>query len=556
MENGASNTRDRTGGSLIRPYILIFLAACLVMAWQFIFPGYYNKILEDAAYTHKHIIQFMGSFREGVVYPRWMPENFNGYGSPVFVFYSPLLYFCAALLGLAGLGLSSAVAWLKLAGLITGGLFLYLFAKKHVGERAALLAAISYEVIPTQVLNLYMINTPAGRFAEAFMPMSLYFMQRYMGSGFGRRRLLWFAVSYSGLVISHLATAYLFTPFLMAYGIAAGGDGLKKAAPRAALGIAAGIALSSFFFVPVLFERGFGQMDFLLQFYYKKYFILDFLRFPPYDEARPLLALPGEAVLVESIMAAATLYIAGRRGGLAPAAGMRFMEVSAAVCVFMMTSFSSLIWANAPWIRAVQFPYRFTPIYIVFISVLLGAGLSGVARLYGKSMVSASAVAVLLLGVLVFDWQLVEKSLLPISEANAGRIAEKNDIPEYLPVSVDAMVLPMLKKNDPLVSSADAAAEVKKWGSADRSFTVSSPRGARLRVKTFYFPGWRAWVDGMEVPLTAQDKTGAILMDVPAGTHGVRLKFTNTPTRTLGEALSLLTLAAFIFPYGRLRRSR
>lgn len=554
MENGAS--RHPAGWrTFALPHIIILLAALLAMAWQFIFPGYYNKILEDAAYTQKYIIQFMCSFKDGVYYPRWMPDNFGGYGSPVFVFYSPLLYFGSALLGLIGFGPTMSMTLIKLAGLFTGGLFLFLFAKKHLGGRAALLSAILYVLLPTRILFLYFINTPAGRFGEAFMPISLYFMQRYMENGFRRRYLFGLAVSYSALILSHLATAYLFTPFLGAYGLIVQGKRFPKAAPRVVLGLASGILLSSFFFIPVLFERGLVQLDFLEQYSFMKNFIFNLSGITQFEKTEQLRVMLGKAILGETAMAVAFLYIAKRQGCLAPSKGARFMAVSAGACLFMMSSLSSPIWGYVPGMHSVAFPARFAPVYIIFVSVLLGAGLDGLLRSHAGTGVITGLVASLFLAVLAYDALLVVKSMPPVSEADARKLSENQEMLEYLPVTVDQRVLPMLRADDSLLSSADVFTyRVAKWGFADRHFTVDSARGARLRVKTFYFPGWRAWVDGKETALSAEDGTGAILVDVPAGRHEVGLQFTDTPPRTIGKIVSLLTLIALAFPYGWLRR--
>ena len=44
--------------------------------------------------------QFTQTIQQGVWLPRWMPDSNGGYGSPVFVFYSPLVYYATALLQL------------------------------------------------------------------------------------------------------------------------------------------------------------------------------------------------------------------------------------------------------------------------------------------------------------------------------------------------------------------------------------------------------------------------------------------------------------------------
>ena len=34
--------------------------------------------------------QFAEQFRAGILYPRWMPQSFDGLGSPAFYFYPPM----------------------------------------------------------------------------------------------------------------------------------------------------------------------------------------------------------------------------------------------------------------------------------------------------------------------------------------------------------------------------------------------------------------------------------------------------------------------------------
>ncbi len=89
---------------ILRPYALILACALAAIGWQLLHPGYYCIWKNDVAYTHKYILQFTESFRQGILYPRWMAECFGGYGSPVFVYYSPSLYYLAGIAGLAGVG--------------------------------------------------------------------------------------------------------------------------------------------------------------------------------------------------------------------------------------------------------------------------------------------------------------------------------------------------------------------------------------------------------------------------------------------------------------------
>ncbi|MEP7358789.1 MAG: hypothetical protein ABI847_16190, partial [Anaerolineales bacterium] len=75
-------------------------------------------------------------------------------------------------------------------------------------------------------------------------------------------------------------------------------------------------------------------------------------------------------------------------------------------------------------------------------------------------------------------------------------------------------------------------------------FAVSSPGGFTLRVFTFYWPGWTAYLDGFPVPIQVTDPEGFIAVDIPAGTHSLRLQLQDTTARRLGWLVSGLALAA------------
>jgi hypothetical protein len=60
----------------------------------------------------------------------------------------------------------------------------------------------------------------------------------------------------------------------------------------------------------------------------------------------------------------------------------------------------------------------------------------------------------------------------------------------------------------------------------------------------FWFPGWRATVDGSPQPTYACAATGTLCLRVPAGAHAIAAAWRPTFVYHAGEAVSLLTLLA------------
>jgi hypothetical protein len=64
---------------------------------------------------------------------------------------------------------------------------------------------------------------------------------------------------------------------------------------------------------------------------------------------------------------------------------------------------------------------------------------------------------------------------------------------------------------------------------------------------TFYFPGWRAYIDGRETTIQFQDPEyrGVITYYVPSGEHRIDLLFTDTKVRKFGIVISIFSIVSF-----------
>ena len=107
-----------------------------------------------------------------------------------------------------------------------------------------------------------------------------------------------------------------------------------------------------------------------------------------------------------------------------------------------------------------------------------------------------------------------------------------------------------------LVVRSGAATIDELAGDAHRQeFAVAAPNPARLRLNTYYFPGWRVYVDGQEQPIDWSNPSGLIGFSVERGEHLVVARFGPTPARLIGGALSALGLTGVLllafWPAGR-----
>ena len=92
------------------------------------------------------------------------------------------------------------------------------------------------------------------------------------------------------------------------------------------------------------------------------------------------------------------------------------------------------------------------------------------------------------------------------------------------------------------------SATVASWTSSRRSFDVETASGGTLQIRSFWFPGWSATLDGAALAIETA-ANGTIRFDAPTGNHRVDLVFGSTPIRraatwTAWSALVLLVLLA------------
>jgi hypothetical protein len=134
---------------------------------------------------------------------------------------------------------------------------------------------------------------------------------------------------------------------------------------------------------------------------------------------------------------------------------------------------------------------------------------------------------------------------------------------EYVPIwvkadrSVVGLPPPDLEAFDPRDLSPKEIPEtvLGEQGLLSSRMWVKSARGFALRLHAFYFPGWKAYIDGEEVPVYPSGELALLSVNVPEGEHEVLVRFEDTDPRLVGNVVSLLVVLGLIgFAIFRWRR--
>jgi len=500
--------------------------------------------------------------------PAWAENLYGGYGSPIFLFYAPLYAFVSSLLGgLLGAVERGAALALVLAG-VTGVISMRRLAFLATGSRAASrVAATLFVLHPYLLCDALLRNANAEYLALCIAPAvaaGLLDLRTHP-----RRGACLLALSLALLVLAHNLTA-LFTTGMLAVAAAALylPQNLRQEARRPvwiglALGVATGVAVAAFFWLPALTLTPLVRSDDLLV---GKF---DFHRqFPD-----PLVSLFGYArfyasgVLPLCALLAAAAAAVWRRPADAWRRRLLYTVIAGAVfSLFMMTPASVVLWETIPAFPLFQFPWRLQgPLALL---TALAAAIAFAAWLRGRPAAWQHGAEVgLALAALanalphLLDARALEPrfaAALPRMLSAEGVRAGQNTatvLDEYLPRSANPQTWQRQPAGPAGVVGVTGGVtfEAKAERAPGIRLSATAPGPAHLRLGRWAFPGWELKVDG-QARAVEPNRFGSIDAAVPAGQSEVRLRYRAPPARRLGLVLSGLGLAGLAGLAWRLRR--
>ncbi len=554
--------------------LLVAVLLALFAVWPLLTPGMPNTA--DGPIHFYRAVDMQQAWQDGVLYPRWSANLALGYGTPLFDFAPPLLYLAMMVLNQLGLDLALAMKLVVILFVFIAAIGMYVLGRDTLGREAGWVSAAAYLYAPYRLRELYIQGNYAQFLGLASYPLILWAFFHVIESG----RLRWTGVggiSLAVLLLSHNISAMIFAPLLAVYIvfwlILQRGRGLRPLRDAVLTGLL-GLGLSAFFWLPAFYESRWIQLSLITKGHFD--FRLNFLSLP--ELFAPYTALDFSAVNVHlprslgwAMIALALLGLAAAVWGRGLARHQRWLVVLSVVllaaCTFMMLPASTPLWENVPLLKLAEFPWRILGIAAVPLALAAGAG----AKLLGAVLPRRSGywgAPLALLGILIpslfylFPQQpFVDLSGAQVKDITAYELRTKafgtTSAGEFLPLwttqhPTDSPMVADYKagrlpdKIDRTSLPADVQVQETGRGYSWNGFRFQADRPFTARFNTLWFPGWQATLDGQPVDAGPQSPTGLIELDVPAGTHTVRLSFGTTLPRVLADAISAIALLALL----------
>jgi hypothetical protein len=196
------------------------------------------------------------------------------------------------------------------------------------------------------------------------------------------------------------------------------------------------------------------------------------------------------------------------------------------------------LWQQTSLLQKFQFPWRFLSLIVAGSSLMAVI----VADKFKHSKIISLALLISPIMFTISYWRIAGPSNLS-EQFLAVDYVGTSDTGETTPVWAIRFQEKFPKAPVEIVST-EGTVEIKNLNKLmqKHEFEISATTPSRIVDNTLYFPGWRVYVDGVEMPIEQQDRNwrGLITFPVPAGQHAVKIVFEETRLRKFADALSII----------------
>ncbi len=547
--------------------------------------------------------EFEQNIKDGNLIPRWSPNTWYGLGSPLFNFISPGFYYLIGFFRLFGLSILISAKLAIYLCFLLGFIFMFLFTKKLWGKWPALLCATVYTYFPYHLGLVFSRGDYAELLAMALFPINLFLFYNLIT----KRKSIYLLLAVFTIalqMIAHNILSVMFIAVILLFILFF----VNKPYRNYCLPISTlllGILMASFFWLPAFIEKKHINLDELTEgitmsvghYDFHNHFVqfkeLVHVQSEYYiDHAPKFLSYLGLVIILFSLM----IFFKNLRKREKKWRYLTFFLLILLTSLFMATSLSTFVWESIPSLKLFQYPSRF--LSLVGLSIATLAGLIIFIFKNNKLKIACIVLAVLyILTAVKYSWpkeylepredhlysppQIILSQMksalnqedwfssldkINVYSMEPAIIYEKISAPhvQYLRTGIIVETAEKINAGEevepPMFQKLEYPDTINIIGSTIKSteynIKVVASQPSDLIVNTFYFPGWKVWIDGnLQKNIDLAPFVRAMKIAVPAGNHSVLVKYTDTKTRLVAKIISGLALLATIILFIFYRQS-
>ncbi len=504
-------------------------------------------------------VEWAAELRAGHLYPRWAPDLYGGYGSPLFVFYAPALYSISGLLTAASADPVLVLKGLIVAASILSGVGAFALISGLTRDAdAALLGSLAYLAAPYRIGDLFDRGDLSEFCCLALLPavFALYLAaEREVRPLRARGWAVCAALLHSFMICMHTIMG-LWGSALVGLVVLVRAVGLFRACGwRRVLPLAVALCcapgLAGAYILPAMANRRLTHAADMVRGAFRPS-----NRWIPwtqlFDAHDPLFgrnfSRVGELVVVAVAIAVTGAVVNFKRGWSA----LAWLALSLALLCLVLPV-GAPFWApgRVPFSQFTQFPWRLLGPVVLTACVALGIGMAAATARLKEPLKNALAIGGGTALLLCLSWSYVSADPLARSQVTSdpdvlrGVVESTTGADEFLPVAVDRP--PRAVRPNLFIALEDAQVSFSASDGSRHTMAVSATKpGATVHLGVYGFPGWKALT--LAGPAKASldvDRNGLLSVHFPSlGQYQVEVFYGQPPAAGLGFAVSLLSLVA------------
>jgi hypothetical protein len=480
-------------------------------------------------------MSFYKNLQEGIIIPRWAADLNATYGLGLFTVIYPLPYYISSLYHTLGFSFLSSVKLLLITTYIGSGFAMYAWLKNHLSEKSALTGSVFYLFAPYHLIDMHFRSNIGEMSAFLFLPLSLFLVDKSIQT----KTTLWkflSAISLSLLILSHPGISLLgfFLIFLYALFF------IRKPKIQSLFSLVTPFILallySAFYWLPANIDSKYthGHIEPNLKFLSIPQLLYSKWRWGllfqgPHGELSFLL---GYAHIIVIILAIYLIFIRKTKNYL-----LILLTLTSFCYIFLLLPQSKFIWNNIPVLKNMLLTYR----SLAIVTLLTSAVAAFVTKeIYAKRL--SNILLIIAIGTTILNWG-NRKNLPNIKDE---QIANKLPFIKLTGEGCWTTYPCQDKVPENHIESLNGYLEIlyEKRTSTNHSYEVYKDRAGLVKENTYYFPGWKLFINGQENRIihNNQQFPGVITFNLEKGKSRIELKFEDTKVRKYSLYLSLFSL--------------
>ncbi len=533
----------------IYPFLIIFLI-CIPVILPYFNSGYFPT--HDGEWAVVRLGDMFRTIRDFQIPPRYSGALNFGYGYPLFNFAYPMPYYLGVVFNLFLHSLILSIKSLFILSVFLSAFFMYLSSSKLWNSKlSGIISSILYIYLPYRMVDLYVRGSLGESTAMILFPLILYFCLRLFESPYSRVSVFVLSISIGSLVMTHNIMTILFFPILIFFiGARVIIEKRFDVLQTFLLCMAFGAGLSCYFWFPALFEKSNILLSQIPIADRNLYFVsFDKLIVPSWDYGTPTekgaftyqLGLGQIGVIVISFVILLFSFIKSRFVQTPIKKYAVIIFCSFVICLLGTFSISSLVWSNTPLLSEINYPWTLLS-QLGFLASLL----AGFLVIEGREIKVIVFILAIVAVIQVFPYAKPIKYSYYSDDYYLTNEATTTSSQELMPLWVKDR--PLKRFADKVeILSGDATITNVAYKSNSIKFKFEATSQTTFKINTIYYPGWRAYINGVETKIGYDNPQGVMTVTAGKYTNSIELFFIETLSRLIANIVSLLTFLVLLF---------